>query len=41
MRIDEFVESSEEESNREPKDYKRFVYYEPDIVPNLFGRKIY
>lgn len=34
VRIDKFVEKSEEESNSEPKDYKRFVYYEPDTVPN-------
>ena len=38
VRIDEFVEKSEEESNREPKDYRRFVYYEPDTLVNLFGR---
>ena len=39
VRIDEFVERSEEESKKEPKDYKRFVYYEPNTLPNLFERK--
>ena len=34
-RIDEFVEKSEEESYKEPEDYKRFLYYEPDTLPNL------
>ena len=35
VRIDEFAEKSEEESNKEPEDYIRFVYYEPDTFPNL------
>ena len=39
VRIDKFVEKSEEESNKEPEDYMRFVYYEPDTLPNLFERK--
>ena len=38
--IDEFVEKSEEESNKEPEEYRRFVYYEPNILPNLSKRKI-
>ena len=39
MIIDEFVEKSEEESKKEPEDYRRFIYYEPDTLPNLFERK--
>ena len=35
MRIDEFAKKSEEERNKEPEDYKIFVYYEPDTLPNL------
>ena len=35
VRIDEFVEKSEEESDKELEDYRSFVYFEPDIVPNL------
>ena len=27
VRIDEFIEKSEEESNTKPEDYRRFVYY--------------
>ena len=26
-----------EENIKEPKDYRSFVYYEPDTFPNLFG----
>lgn len=37
MRIDEFVEKSEEESNKEPKDYIKFIYFELDRFPNLIG----
>ena len=33
VRIDEFVEKSEEESSKEPKVYKRFIYYEPNTLP--------
>ena len=36
--IDEFVESEEENKN-EPEDYKIFVYYELDTLPNIFDRK--
>ena len=32
VRINDFVEKSEEESKKEPEDYKRFVYYEPDTL---------
>ena len=38
MRTNEFLEKSEEERNKELEDY-RFVYYKPDTLPNLFGRK--
>ena len=27
VKVDEFVEKTEEESKKEPKDYKRFFYY--------------
>ena len=37
VRIDEFAEKSEEESNNEGEDYKKFVYFEPNTLPNLFG----
>ena len=37
--IDEFAEKTEEERKKEPKDYKRFVYYERDILPNIFDKK--
>ena len=30
VRIDEFAEKSEEESNKELEDYKKFIYYEPN-----------
>ena len=33
VRIDEFAERSEEESSKEPKDYKRFFFYEPNTYP--------
>ena len=33
VRINEFVERSEEESNKELEDYRRFIYYEPDTLP--------
>lgn len=39
VRIDEFTKESEEESNKELKDYRRLFYYEPDTPPNLFERK--
>ena len=39
VRIDEFAENSEEESSKEPEDYKIFLYYEPNTLPNLFERK--
>ena len=35
VRIYEFVEKSEEESSKEPKDYWIFVYYELDTLLNL------
>ena len=39
VRINEFAEKCEEESNKEPEDHKRFIYYELDTLPNLFERK--
>ena len=33
VKIDEFAEKGEEKSSKEPKDYIKFIYYEPDIVP--------
>ena len=39
VRIDEFVEKSKEESNNEPKNYRRFVYYEPNTLPNLLKKR--
>ena len=35
VRINEFAKKSEEESSKEPRDYKKFFYYKPNIVPNL------
>ena len=32
VRIDEFVEKSEEESYKEPEDYRKLIYYEPDTL---------
>ena len=37
VRIEEFFEKSEEESNKEAKDNMRFVYYKLDTLPNIFG----
>ena len=39
VRIDEFAEKSEEERKKEAEDCKRFVYYEPDTLPNLSKRR--
>ena len=39
VRIDEFVEKAEEESKKEPEDYKRFVYFESDTLPGIFDNK--
>lgn len=33
IKIDEFEENSEEQSSKEPKDYRKFVYFEPDTLP--------
>ena len=32
VKIDEFVEKSEEKSRKEPKNYRIFVYFEPDTL---------
>ena len=37
VRIDEFAEKSEEESNKEPEDYRKFIYYEPNTLPEERG----
>ena len=37
VRIDEFVEKSEEESKKELKDYKKFIYYELDTLTKERG----
>ena len=34
VKVDEFVEKSEEENKRVPEDYRRFIYIEPDTVPS-------
>ena len=39
VRIDEFVEKAKEESNKEPEDYRRFVYYESDTLLGIFDNK--
>ena len=39
MKIDEFVEKREEQSSKEPKNYKNFVYYEPHTLPNSIGNQ--
>ena len=33
VKVDKFAERAEEESKKEPEDYRRFVFIEPDIVP--------
>ena len=33
LKIDEFVEKSEEKSSKRPKEYRNFVYYELDTIP--------
>ena len=37
--IDEFVEKTEEENKKEPKDYRRFFYYDLDTLLNIFDNK--
>lgn len=34
VKVDEFGERIEEESKKEPEDYRRFVYIEPNTLPN-------
>ena len=38
VRIDKFSKKSEEERKKELEDYRRFVYYELDILPDLSNR---
>ena len=33
INIDEFAKRNEEQSNKENKDYRNFVYYEPNTIP--------
>ena len=39
VRIDEFVENAEEESKKEPEDYKKIVYFESDTFPGISDNK--
>ena len=39
VRIDEFVERTEEERKKELEDYRRFVYIEPDTLPDTSVNK--
>ena len=39
VRIDEFVEKTEEESKKELEDYKIFVYNDLDTLPKIFDKK--
>lgn len=34
VKVDEFAERTEEERKREQEDYRRFVFIEPDTVPD-------
>ena len=33
VKVDEFAERTEEETKKEPEDYRRFIFIEPDTVP--------
>ena len=35
VKVDEFAENTKEESKKEPKDYRRFVYIKPDTLPEI------
>ena len=39
VRIDEFVEKTEEERKKESEDYRRFVYIEPDTLSDTCVNK--
>ena len=39
VRIDEFTKRIKEERKKELEDYRKFVYYKPDTLPNLFEIK--
>ena len=39
VRIDDFAKKDEEESKKEPKDYKRFFYYESYTFSSIFDNK--
>ena len=34
VRIDEFAKKTEEERKKEPEDYRRFIFIEPDTLPD-------
>ena len=34
VKVDDFAEKTKEERKKEPEDYRRFVYIEPDTFPN-------
>ena len=36
VKVDEFAERTREESKKESKDYRRFVFIEPDAVPDKY-----
>ena len=44
VKIDEFLERNKEQSNKEPKNYRNFMYYEPDTIPKsqalVIGQKL-
>ena len=35
VKVDEFAENTEKESKKEPENYRRFVYIEPDTLPKI------
>ena len=39
VKVDEFVERIEEQSKKEPEDYMRFVFIEPDTLLDTFFNK--
>ena len=39
VKVDEFAEKTEEQSKKELEDYRRFVYIEPDTLPDTSVNK--
>ena len=39
VKVDEFTKKTEEESKKEPKDYRRFVYIKLDTLPDTSVNK--